>query len=120
MHVLAKGRKIQPHTRRGKLTLSHNNTAHKHLNGPNALQWNLALARSLVQAQLMSQFLLAHGARVVDLVSEDKEGDLGEFLHGEEGVQLGLRLDKALVVLRVDQEDNAADFGEVVLPQTTG
>lgn len=68
----------------------------------------------------MSQFLLAHGARVVDLVSENKEGDLGKFLHGEEGVQLGLGLDKPLVVLRVDQEDNAADFGEVILPQTTG
>ena len=68
----------------------------------------------------MSQLVLAHGARVVDLVSKNQEWNLGQFLHGEQGIQLGLGLDESLVVLRVDQEDNAADFGEVVLPQATG
>lgn len=67
----------------------------------------------------MSQLILTHGTWVVDLVSENKEGDLGEFLHGQEGVQLGLGLGEPLVVAGIDQEDDAADFGEVVLPETT-
>ena len=66
----------------------------------------------------MSQLILADGTRVVDLVSENKEGDLGEFLHGQEGVQLGLGLGEPLMVAGVDQEDDSADFGEVVLPET--
>lgn len=68
----------------------------------------------------MSQLILAHGTGVVDFVSENKEGDLGELLHGQEGVQLGLGLEEPLVVAGVDQEDDAADFGEVVLPETAG
>ena len=35
-------------------------------------------------------------------------------------VQLGLGLDEPLVVLGVDQEDDAVHFGEVVLPETSG
>lgn len=68
----------------------------------------------------MPQLILAHGAGVVDLVSENKEGDLGELLHGQESVQLGLGLEEPLVVTGVDQEDNTADFGEVVPPETAG
>lgn len=68
----------------------------------------------------MSQFVLADCARVVDLVSENKERHLGQLLHREQSVQLGLGLDEPFVVLRVDQEDDSADFGEVVPPQTTG
>lgn len=105
---------------KGEHTLPHNNTTHKHLNRPNPLQRHLALTSSLVQTQLMSQLILAHGTGVVDLVSENKEGDLGELLHGQEGVQLGLGLEEPLVVAGVDQEDDAADFGEVVLPETAG
>jgi hypothetical protein len=65
----------------------------------------------------MSQLVLAHGIGVIDLVSEDEEGHLGQLLHGEEGVELGLGLGEALVVLGVDEEDDPADFGEVVFPQ---
>lgn len=68
----------------------------------------------------MAQLILTHGVGVVDLVSEDEEGNLGEVLHGEKGVKLGLGLGEALVVLGVDEENDAADFGEVVLPETTG
>jgi hypothetical protein len=57
---------------------------------------------------------------VVDLVTEDEEGDLGQVLHGEKGIELGLGLGEALVVLGVDEEDDTANFGEVVLPETAG
>lgn len=67
----------------------------------------------------MSELVLADGVGVVDLVSEDQEGDLGELLHGQESVKLGLGLGETLNVLGVNQEDDTADFGKVVLPQTT-
>jgi hypothetical protein len=65
----------------------------------------------------MSQLVLANSIGVIDLVSEDEEGHLGQLLHGEEGVELSLGLGEALVVLGVDEEDNPADLGEVVFPQ---
>ena len=68
----------------------------------------------------MSQLLLAHRIRVVDLVAEDQEGHFLQLLHREERVELRLRLGKAFVVFGVDEEDDAADFGEVVFPETTG
>jgi hypothetical protein len=68
----------------------------------------------------VAQLILTHSIGVIDLVSENEEGDLGEVLHGEKGVQLGLGLGEALVVLGIDQEDDAADFGEVVFPEAAG
>lgn len=65
----------------------------------------------------MSQLVLADSIGVIDLVPEDEKGHLGQFFHGEEGVELGLGLGEALVVLCVDEEDNPADFGKVVFPQ---
>lgn len=53
---------------------------------------------------------------MIDLVSEDKEGGVRQRLHGEERIELGLGLGKALVVLCIDKEDDAADLGEVVAP----
>jgi hypothetical protein len=50
----------------------------------------------------VTELILADGVGVVDFVSEDEEGDLGELLHGEEGVELGLGFGEALVVLGVD------------------
>lgn len=82
--------------------MSHDNTAHEHLDRPDTLERNLALASSLVQTKLVTEFILADGVGVVDFVSEDEEGDLGELLHGEEGVELGLGFGEALVVLGVD------------------
>lgn len=103
-----------------KLTLPHNNTAHENLNGPDALKRHLALAGSLVQTKLVAELILAHGIRVIDLVSKHQEGNLGQILHGEEGVELGLGFGEALVVLCVDQEDDPAYFGEIVFPQAAG
>lgn len=68
----------------------------------------------------MAKFILTHCIGVIDLVSKDKEGNLSEILHGEKGVELGLGLGEALVVLGIDEEDDTADLGEVVLPETTG
>lgn len=100
------------------VALAHDDTAHEQLDGPNALERDLAFAGGLVQTQLVAKLVLAHGIGVVNLVAEDEEGDLGEVLHGQEGVELGLGLGESLVVLGVDQEDDTANFGEVVLPQT--
>jgi hypothetical protein len=50
----------------------------------------------------VAELILADGVGVVDLVSEDKEGDLGELLHGEQGVELGLGFGETLVVLSID------------------
>ena len=68
----------------------------------------------------MSQLVLAHGVRVVDLVAEDQEGDFGEILHREQGVELGFGLGEALVVFGVDEEDDARHLGEVVAPEAAG
>lgn len=68
----------------------------------------------------MSQLLLTHSVRVIDLVTQDQERGLLQLLHTQQGVQLGLALDESLRVLGVDQEHDAGDFGEVVLPQATG
>ena len=38
----------------------------------------------------MSELLLAHSAECVDLVAENEEGNLGEFLDGEQRVEFGL------------------------------
>lgn len=67
----------------------------------------------------MAQLILANSIRVVDLVSEDQERNLSQLLHGKESVELGLGLGETLVVLGVNEEDDTANFGEVVLPQTT-
>lgn len=103
-----------------KLTLSHNNTAHEHLDRPDTLERDLALTSSLVETELVAQLILADSIGVIDLVSENEEGNLRELLHGEESVELGLGFGESLVILGVNQEDDSAHFGEVVLPETAG
>lgn len=102
------------------VALSHDNRDHENLDGPDTLQWDLALAGGLVHAQLVAELVLGHSIRVVDLVAENDKRHLGELLHLEQGVQLCLGLGEALVILGVDQEDDAVDLGEVVPPQPTG
>ncbi len=53
---------------------------------------------------------------MVDLVTKDQEGSVGQRFHGQQRIELSLGLSKALVVLGVDKEHNAADFREVVAP----
>lgn len=69
---------------------------------------------------MMPELILADGIRVIDLVAEDEEGHLGEFLHSQQRVELGLGLGEAFGVLGVDEEDDAANFGEVVFPEAAG
>ena len=92
------------------IPLPHNHAAHEDLNRPNALKRHLALARSLIQAQHAAQLVLRDGIRVVDLVAEDDERRALQLLHGEQGVELGFGFLEALVVLCVDEEDDAGDF----------
>lgn len=68
----------------------------------------------------MAQLILGHGLGMIDLVSQHAEGDLLQLLHAQQRVQLGLGLGETLVVLGVDEEDDAVDFREVVLPETAG
>lgn len=68
----------------------------------------------------MPELVLAHGPWRVNLVAEDKEGNLGEFLNGEEGIKLRLRLGESLEVGAVNQEDNTVDLGEVIAPEAAG
>lgn len=100
------------------VALSHDDTAHEQLNGSDSLERDLALTSSLVETKLVAELILTDSVGVVDLVTENEEGDLGEILHGEKGVELGLGLGETLVVLGVDEEDDTANFGEVVLPET--
>lgn len=102
------------------ISLSHDNTAHEQLDGTDSLKRNLALASGLVETKLVAELVLTDSVGVVDLVTENEEGDLGQVFHGEEGVELGLGLGEALVILGVDEENNTANFGEVVLPETAG
>ena len=68
----------------------------------------------------MPELVLAHRSGRVNLVAEDKEGNLGEFLNGEEGIKLRLRLGESLEVGAVNQEDNTVDLGEVIAPEAAG
>ena len=78
------------------------------------------LAGSSVQSEGIPQLLLRNGSLRVNFVSEHEEGDLGKLLDREKSIELRLGLVEALNVLRIDEEDDAVDFGEVVLPQTAG
>lgn len=53
---------------------------------------------------------------MVNLVTQHQEGDVGQRLHSQQGIELGLRLSEALMVLGVDKEYDAADLREVVAP----
>ena len=68
----------------------------------------------------MSQFVLGHGVRMIDLVPENEEGDFGEIFHRQESVEFGFGFLEAFVVFGVDEEDDAGDFGEVVAPKAAG
>jgi hypothetical protein len=92
------------------VTLPHDHTAHENLDRSNALKRYLALASGLVQAECRAKLVFRHGLGMINLVTENNERGVFELLHGEEGVEFGLGFVEALVVLCVDEEDNAGDF----------
>lgn len=100
--------------------MPHDNTAHEHLDRPDTLKRDLALACCLVETQSRAELVLADGLGMINLVSENQEGNLAELLHAQERIKLGLGFEKTLMVFAVDQEDNSGDLGEVVLPETAG
>ena len=46
------------------VALAHDDTAHEHLDGPDAFERDLALARRLVEAELMPEFVFGYGVGV--------------------------------------------------------
>lgn len=68
----------------------------------------------------MPELVLTDSVGVVDLVAQHEEGSLAQILHAEQRIELSLALGEALGVLGIDEEDNAADLREVVLPQAAG
>ncbi|GMS97351.1 hypothetical protein PENTCL1PPCAC_19526, partial [Pristionchus entomophagus] len=81
---------------------------------------NLAFAGAhVLHAEVPLELVLAHRARLVDLVAEYDDGSGGHHLIPEQTLQLGLRLHQSLVVGGVDQEDDAVHGREVVLPHAT-
>ena len=101
-------------------TLSHNHTAHKHLDRPDAFERHLPLARRLIQSQLMPHLILTHSVRMIDFIPQDQERHFGQVFHGQERVELGFGFGETFEVFGVDEEDDAGYFGEVVLPETAG
>lgn len=77
------------------------------------------LASGLVETQVMPELLLTHSTRCVDLVTENKERNLGEFLDRKKSIQFRLGFGETFKVGRVDKEDDTVDLGEVVTPETT-
>lgn len=91
--------------------------AHVELHRADAVERHLALAsRVIVQPQLDAQLVLRGSAAHVDLVAKDEEGHLREVLRREQAVQLLLRLDETLAVVRVHQENNRVNLRKIVLP----
>lgn len=66
----------------------------------------------------MAKLILGNCVGVVDLVAEDDERYFRELLHREEGIQFGFRFGQTLVVFRIDEEDDAVNFGEVIFPES--
>jgi hypothetical protein len=60
------------------------------------------------------QFILGYGFRVINLVAEDQEGNLGELLEVEELVEGVLGFGEAVDVFCVNEVDYAVYFGEVL------
>ena len=66
----------------------------------------------------MSQLVLTDRIWVVDLVTQNHEWDLAQLFHAQQSVKLGFRFREALMVLGVNEEYDAGDFWEIVLPET--
>lgn len=49
---------------------------------------------------------------MINLVTKNDERSVLKLFHGEESIELGFRLGKTLMVLGIDEEDDAGDFGD--------
>jgi hypothetical protein len=66
----------------------------------------------------MSQLVLTDRIWVIDLVAQNHKRDLAQLLHAQQSVELGFRFGETLVILGVNEEYDARDFWEIVLPET--
>ena len=67
---------------------------------------------------MMPELLLADCAHCVNLVTQNKERNLGKFLDRKQGIELSLGFGESLKVRRVGEEDDAVNFGEVIAPKS--
>ncbi len=98
-------------------TLPHNNAAHKDLDRSDAFKGHLAFACCLIKSQLVSQLIFRQCIGMIYLVSQDKERDLAEILHREEGIELSFCFGNTFMILGINEEDYAGNLGEVIAPQ---
>ena len=68
---------------------------------------------------VLELFLRCSGGHI-DLVAQDEEGDVGQLVGGEEGIELLLGLGETSPIDGIDEVNDAVDGGEIVLPQATG
>ena len=68
---------------------------------------------------MVPQLFFADGTGGIDLVTQDEEGNLGEFFNREQCVEFGFRFRETLEISAVDEEDDSVDLGEVVTPEST-
>jgi hypothetical protein len=66
----------------------------------------------------MSQLILTDRIRVINLVPQNHERDLAQLLHTQQSVELGFWFRETFVVFGVNEEYDAGDFWEIVLPET--
>lgn len=72
------------------VSLLHDNRAHKDLNGAHVFQWDLALAGGLDQPKSRAELLLGNGARGVNLISENQEGNTLQLLNSKQSLMFPL------------------------------
>jgi len=66
----------------------------------------------------MSQLIFADCIWVINLIAENNKWDFGQVFHREKGIEFGLGFNQAVMVFGINEEDDARDFWEVVLPET--
>jgi len=70
------------------ISLPHDHRAHEDLNGPDAVQDNLALSSGLVHAKCSTKLVLTNGTCGIDFVAQHEERRLGQLLHLQEGLTI--------------------------------
>ena len=103
------------------LTVAHSphDAAHEHLDRTHvrAFQVHLPLPRRVVgQSERVAELLLRCRLRHVDLVAQNQKGYVAERLVREQTVELALRLGEAVLVHRVDEEDDSVNLRVIILP----
>ncbi len=111
----------QPHE---SILVSHppHDRAHVYLYGPDCriLIRPVVLPVRVHQPEGVLQLLLRRRRGHVDLIPENEERHVLQFVRSKEGVELRLRLGESPAIDGVDEVDDAVHGREVILPQPTG